>query len=62
MKLEGSRQVAPSLSMSPPSACAHSRLISDGVTEEENKAGMVRCVECGGIIPNPHRQGESKET
>jgi hypothetical protein len=62
MKLEGSRQVPQSLPMSPPGACAHSRLISDGVTEEEHKAGKVRCVECGGIIPNPHRQGESKET
>ncbi len=48
--------------MSPPSACTHGRVISDCVTEEEHKSGKVRCVECGGVIPDPHLQREAKET
>ena len=47
--------------MSPPCACTHRRLISDCVTEEEHKAGKVRCVECGGVIPDPYLQREAKE-
>jgi hypothetical protein len=46
---------------SPPRTCTHSRLISDSVSEEEHEAGMVRCVECGSIIPNPHFQQDDKE-
>jgi hypothetical protein len=26
------------------------------VSVEEQKAGKVRCVECGGVIPDPHLQ------
>ena len=62
MKLEGSKRAPKSLPKSPPCACTHTRLISDFVSVEQHEAGMVRCVECGGIIPNPHRQEESKET
>jgi ribosomal protein S26 len=29
-------------------------MISDRVKEEEHNAGKVRCVECGGVIPDPH--------
>jgi hypothetical protein len=45
---------------SPPLTCAHSRLVSDSVSEEEHSAGKVRCVECGSIIPNPHLQRNDK--
>lgn len=62
MNLEGLGQAPQSLPMSPPCTCAHSRLISDSVSEEERKAGKVRCVECGGVIPDPHIQLEAKET
>jgi uncharacterized Zn finger protein len=40
--------------------CTHSRLLSDCVTEEEQEAGQVRCVECGSVIPDPHLQRDSK--
>jgi hypothetical protein len=55
-------QTPQTLPMSPPYACTHSRLISDCVSEAEHMAGKVRCVECGGIIPDPHLQREAKET
>lgn len=48
--------------MSPPCTCTHNRLISDSVTEEEHQAGKVRCVECGGVIPDPHLQRKAKGT
>ena len=48
--------------MSPPCTCIHKRLISDCVSEEEHKAGKVRCVECRGVIPDPHLQREAKGT
>jgi hypothetical protein len=48
--------------MSPPRACTHRRLISDCVSEEEHQVGKVRCVECGGIVPDPHLQREAKTT
>ena len=60
MNLEGSGQAPQTLPMSPPYACTHSRLISDCVTEEEHKAGKVRCVECGGVIADPHLQRKTK--
>jgi hypothetical protein len=50
------------LPMRPPPACTHRRLISDCVSEEEHQAGKVRCVECGGIVPDPHLQREAKTT
>ena len=49
-----------SLPMSP--SCAHSRLISDSVTEEEHRTGKVRCIECGGIVPDPQLQRDGKGT
>ena len=62
MNLKGSGQAPQTLSMSPPYACTHSRLISDCVSEEEHKAGKVHCVECGSVIPDPHLQRECKKT
>ena len=62
MDLGKSGQATRTLPMSPPSACTHSRVISDCVSEEERKAGKVLCVECGGIIPDPHLQRKAKET
>ena len=47
--------------MSRPWACTHSRLISDRVSDEEHEAGKVRCVECGGIVPDPHLQRDAKK-
>ena len=54
MNHEESERALQALSMSTLRSCTHSRMISDRVTEEEHGAGKVRCVECGGIIPNPH--------
>jgi uncharacterized Zn finger protein len=48
--------------MSQPRVCTHTRLISDSVTEEEHETGMVRCVECGGVVPDPHLQREARES
>jgi hypothetical protein len=62
VNLEGSGQPPQTRSMSPPCACTHSRLISDCVSEEEHKAGKVRCVECGASVPDPHLQLEAKGT
>jgi hypothetical protein len=62
MNLEESGQAPQTLPMSPPCTCTHSRLISDCVSEEEHKAGKVRCVECGGVVPDPHLQLEAKGT
>ena len=62
MNLEESGRAPKSVPMSPPCACTHSRLISDSVSEEEHEAGKVRCVECGGVVPDPHLQRESKGT
>jgi hypothetical protein len=39
-----------------PCVCTHSRMISDCVSVEERKGGKVSCVECGGVIPDPHLQ------
>jgi uncharacterized Zn finger protein len=43
-----------------PHTCRHNRLISDRVSEEEHKAGKVRCVECGSIFPDPHLQRDDR--
>ena len=61
MNVEESGRTVQPLSMSPPRACTHSRLISDCVSEEEHKARKVRCVECGSIILDPHLQWNAKE-
>ena len=34
--------------------CTHRRMISDCVTKEEHIAGLVRCMECERVIPDPH--------
>lgn len=54
MSLKEPREASTSFPLSPSRACSHSRLISDNVSEEEHKAGKVRCVECGGVIPDPY--------
>ena len=62
MNLEPSRGALHWFPMSPPRACTHRRLISDCVSEEEHQVGKVRCVECEGIVPDPHLQREAKTT
>jgi uncharacterized Zn finger protein len=62
MDFKNSEQAPLTLPMSLPCTCTHSRLISDSVSEEEHEAGMVRCVECGSVIPDPQLQREAKET
>ena len=59
MNLKQSEQAPQPVPMSPPRTCTHSRLISDCVSEEEHKAGKVRCVECGAVVPDPHLQREA---
>ena len=51
---EESGRVSQILLMRPPRICTHRRMISDRVTEEEHLAGLVRCVECERVIPDPH--------
>ena len=34
--------------------CIHRRVIDDVLTEEGDKTGTVRCLECLAIIPDPH--------
>ena len=60
MNLKDSERAPQPLPISPPRTCIHSRVISDCVSKEEHEAGKVRCVECGGVIPDPHLQGEAK--
>jgi hypothetical protein len=60
MILGQSGRALQSLPTKPPLACTHSRLISDCVSEDEHEAGKVRCVECGGVIPDPHLQRNDK--
>ena len=62
MNLEGSGKAPQIMPMNQPRACTHTRLISDSVTEQEHEAGKVRCVECGGLIPDPHLQREARES
>ena len=61
MNLEKSGRAAQSLPMSPPSGCQHNRLISESVSEEERKAGKVRCVECASVVPDPYLLREGKQ-
>lgn len=35
-------------------ACAHRRMIDDVLTEDGAKTGMVRCLECLAVIPDPY--------
>ena len=53
MKLTGSKRANKSLS-DPNCTCKHSRVISNFAVDEPHEAGMVRCVECGDAIPDPH--------
>ena len=62
VSLEKLEQTPQSLPTNPSSTCTHSRLISDSVSVEEHKAGMVHCVECGSVFPDPHLHRESKAT
>ena len=62
MNLGQSGRALQSRPTKPPLACAHSRLISDCVSEEEQGSGMVRCVECESVIPDPHLQPNTKGT
>jgi hypothetical protein len=62
MNLEQSGRALQSPPARPPLSCTHSRMISIRVTEEEHGAGMVRCVECESVIPDPHLQRNAKGT
>jgi len=63
MNLKEPRQAPQaSIPITPLCACIHSRMISDRVSEEDYKAGKVRCVECGTVIPDPYLQWEAKRT
>ncbi len=37
----------------PPAACCHQRLVDPVLAENGKETGMVRCLECGAIIPDP---------
>jgi hypothetical protein len=37
-------------------------MISDCVSEDEYKAGKMRCVECGSVIPDPYLQRKAERT
>jgi hypothetical protein len=54
-----SEQAVQPLPKNLPCACTHSRMISYCVSVEEQKTGKVRCVECEGVIPDPHLQREA---
>ena len=54
MNLKESEQAPQAFSMIPSRICAHQRMISNRVTEEEHGSGKVRCVECGCVIPDPY--------
>ena len=62
MDLNKTGQAPQTLPSKPARVCTHRRLISDCVSEEEHEAGMVRCVECGAIVPDPHFKREGKVT
>ena len=62
MSLNTSDVQPESPSVNRPGACAHGRIISDKVTEEEHESGKVRCVECGAIVPDPYFKRDGKET
>jgi len=59
VNLNESERAPQSIPMSPSCACIHSRLISDSVTEAEHRAGKVRCVECGSVVPDPYLQRDA---
>ncbi len=40
--------------------CAHGRVIDDLLTDEGEKTGMVRCLECLEIIPDPYLQAAAE--
>ena len=61
VNLKDTGQLSQTPRKSPPLTCTHSRLISDSVSEEEHEAGMVRCVECKSLIPDPHPQRNAKD-
>lgn len=54
MQRKESEQAPQVLSINLPLVCRHQGLISYRVTEKEHKAGKVRCVGCGSVIPDPY--------
>jgi hypothetical protein len=62
MNLGQSGHALQSLPTKPPLACMHSRMISSCASKKERQAGMVRCVECESVIPDPHLQRNAKGT
>ncbi len=43
----------PRSALLPPAACCHQRLVDPVLAENGKETGMVRCLECGAIIPDP---------
>ncbi len=41
--------------------CLHSRAIDDVLTKDGRKTGAIRCVECGAVIPDPHRTAQEED-
>lgn len=62
MNLEEPRRSSRPFPKSPPHACVNSWLTFKCATEKERRAGKVRCVECEGIILDPHLQEVTKES
>ncbi|ULA69689.1 MAG: hypothetical protein LZF62_450037 [Nitrospira sp.] len=59
MKPMGSNATTQTENMNSSTTCLHRRLFSDDLSEEERAAGMVRCVECGGMFPEPLKKSQS---
>ena len=43
----------PRSTLLPPAACCHQRLVDPVLAENGNETGMIRCLECNAIIPDP---------
>ena len=43
----------PRSTLLPPAACCHQRLVDPVLAENGNETGMIRCLECKAIIPDP---------
>lgn len=42
-------------------ACQHNRLVEDVPDSSATNAGMVKCVECGTVIADPHVRRKNTE-
>ena len=42
-----------------PKTCTHSRIIDEARDEDGKNTGQVRCVECGTVFPDLHREAPS---